>query len=228
MPRKKYYKKRNYRKKKSYYNYNNNDNYEFDPITWGIVLLVLFSTMTYFLFIKPYINEIILFLKIFIPILIVAVTWIWYHIFKKRQNEELEKINNTPNFLLELEDKIKEFKPLRKYSKEELYQTWLYWYLQSSYPELEIEKSIEYSRPDIIIDNIAIEIKWPTNMSWLKTLPDKINSYIPKRDYLFIVLFDIKIVSDPQKSEEIYQEKKQEILDNIVESKKDKVIFVEM
>ena len=84
-----------------------------------------------------------------------------------------------------------------------------------------MEKTRDYSRPDIIINDIAIELKGPTNMKELKTLPDKINSYIPKWQYLFIGLYSIEL------SEEEYFKKKAEILDNIIDAKKDKVFFIE-
>jgi hypothetical protein len=120
---------------------------------------------------------------------------------------------------------IKEFKPLRNYIEEKLYQTELAWFLKNSYPNLDIEIARDYSRPDIVVNNLAIEIKWPTTMNWLKSLPDKINSYIPKRDYLFIVLFNIKINDDLEKNKEIYENKKQEIINNINLDKKDKVFL---
>jgi hypothetical protein len=65
-------------------------------------------------------------------------------------------------------------------------------------------------------------------MSCLKTLPDKINSYLPKWDYLFIVLFNIQIADDKDKNLEIYEKKKNEILENTIESKRDKVFFIEI
>lgn len=223
MARRKYYKKRYYKRS----NYSSN-NQEIDPIAWFIVLLFLFSYMTYEMFIKNNIDNIVFFLKIFVPILVISAGLIIFYLHKRKKEKEQKRIDSIPNFLLELESKIKQFKPLRHYKSEELYQTWLYWFLQNNYPNLEIEKSIEFSRPDIIIDDIAIEIKWPTNMTWLKTLPDKINQYLPKRKYLFIVLFDINIISDEEKNMEIYENKKNEILENTIDSKRDKIFFIEM
>lgn len=174
-------------------------------------------------------KRVFFFKKVFVPIFLVGGAIIYYYLRKKKQEKVLEKLQNTPVFLQELEKNIKWFKPLRKYAKEDSYQIGLYWYLQNHYPDLEIEKTIDYSRPDIVIDDIAIEIKGPTNMVGLKTIPDKINKYIPKWEYLFIVLFDIKIWNyDDEKNKQIYNDKKQEILDNIIDSKKDKVFFIEI
>jgi len=67
-------------------------------------------------------------------------------------------------------------------------------------------------------------------MQALKTIPYKINSYLPKRDFLFIVLFNINIRKDytNEKNMDIYYEKKKEILENTIENKRDKIIFIEI
>ena len=67
-------------------------------------------------------------------------------------------------------------------------------------------------------------------MQWLNTLQDKIAKYLPKRKYLFIVLFDINIVKNKTEEEnmKIYEDKKNQILENTIESKRDKIIFIEM
>ncbi len=170
------------------------------------------------MYIKPHYNEIKLYLSIFIIIVIILfITYFIYKLYKNKKDKE-----QYPNFILNLHDKISNFKPIRQHKEEKLYQMELVWYLKNNYPNVKIEESRDYSRPDIIIDNIAIELKWPTTMSWLKTIPDKINSYIPKWDYLFIVLFNIQL------DENIYRKKKKEILDNILDSKKNKVFFIEI
>lgn len=231
MPRKKYY------YKKKYYKKNNNDFNEDQAkaIAAIIVLFILFFYFTYIKFIKPNLESIKIFLEIFIPFLIISWLVIFYYLYKKRKEKEIERIKKTPEFLLNLENKIKSFRPIRNYVKEELYQAELTGYLKNNFDNLDIEETREYSRPDIVINetiiwDIAIEIKWPTDMQWLKTLPDKINKYLPKWDYLYIVLFNINISKYKTKEEnvEIYLKKKNEILENIVESKKDKVFFIEI
>ncbi|MDD3145099.1 MAG: hypothetical protein PHV23_03215 [Candidatus Gracilibacteria bacterium] len=167
----------------------------------------------------------------FIPVIILLIYILIKIIYKniKLINNEKRKKEKFPQLILEIEEKIRGFKPLRSYNYEETYQIELAGYLKNNYPNLDIEKSIDYSRPDIIIDNIAIEIKGPTNMQALKTIPDKINSYLPKRDFLFIVLFNINIIDyDKEKNMDIYYEKKKEILENTIENKRDKIIFIEI
>lgn len=221
--------KRYNKKRSNYYKSKKQDEAETKLFALIIVIFMLWFYWIYTNYIKPNIENIILFLKIFIPIILIIIWFISYYIYKKKKKIEKSKIENFPNLVLELKDKIWNFKPLRKYQNESPYQIELAWYLKNNYPNLDIEKSIDYSRPDIIIDNIAIEIKWPTNMQALKTIPDKINSYLPKRDFLFIVLFNINIIdNDNEKNMDIYYEKKKEIIENTIESKRDKIIFIEI
>lgn len=218
MVRRKYYNKNYYRKRR----YSKKQN--LDPIAFLIVISLLWIIWIYQEFIKPNIN-------IILPIFfILLISWISLFIYLKYEKIKKEKarIANIPNFLKNLENKIKEFKPIRQYKEEKSYQLELVWFLKNNYPSLKIEEQKDYSRPDIIIDDIAIEIKWPTNMWGLKTLPDKINSYLPKWKYLFIVLFNISIVDDKEKNLELYKNKKKEILENTIESKRDKVFFIEI
>ena len=233
------YKKPYYRKKRTYYKkkkyYNKSENNEIDPIALGIILLILFSFMTYKFFIEPNLEFIISFLKVFIPFIIISWITIYYYIYKKNKEIRLENIKNTPEFLLNLEKDIKWFKPLDKWFKEDHFRDWLTGFLSWKYNSVDIEETREYVRPDIVINNtiiwdIAIEIKWPTNMQWLTSLPDKINKYLPRWNYLYIVLFEIDIVKykNTEDNIQIYNQKKDEILKNISEDKKDKVIFIEM
>lgn len=218
MTRKRYYRR----------NYNRTNKNDFDPIIFLLLAVLLIVYWTYIQYIKPNIESIMFFLKIFIPIALVIIWLIIYYIIKRKKENEQEYIESMPSSILDLEKKIREFKPLRHYNEEKMYQVGLASFLQSNYPDLDIEITKDYSRPDIVMKNIAIEIKWPTDMTWLKSLPDKINSYLPKREYLFIVLFNIEIVDNIEENERIYKEKKQQIIDNMKENKKDKVVFIEI
>ena len=183
------------------------------------------------LFYYPFLINILIDKKIpYIFFLLFLMIYVFFRIKKnnKRKIEQKERINNIPNFLKVLDAKIKEFKPAQNYKEEKLYQAELVGFLKNNYPSSKVEETRDYSRPDIIIDDIAIEIKGPTDMSALKTLPDKINSYIPKWDFLFIVLFNINITEDPKLNDEIYKRKKKEIIDNTIDSKKQKIFFIEI
>ena len=226
MSRKRRYTKNNYYKKR-YYSKNNQT---IDSITWIILIFLLWLYTIYETFIKPNIESITLFLKIFTPILIIISLMLVFYIYKRKRRIKREEEKNKPNFILGLKNKIKSFTPSQKHKKEELYQMELLWYLKNDYQNAVIEETKSFSRPDITIDDIAIEIKWPTNMSWLQTIPDKINKYLNRWNYLFIVLFDINIVNYKTKEEnmKIYEEKKEEILKKLTNETKEKIIFIEI
>lgn len=217
--------------RRKYYKRNTNKKFtrqEEKILSLFVVILFFWFYWFYNTTIKPHFNEIILFLKIFIPIFIIVVWLIIYFLYKRKKQKEQERIENIPSLIQGIEEKIKNFTPLRYYNEEKMYQIELAWFLKSHYPDLDIEQSKDDSRPDIVMWDIAIEIKGPTNKSWLKSLPDKINSYLPKWDYLFLVLFNINIKTDKEENMRVYKEKKQQIIDNIRDDKKDKVIFIEI
>ena len=95
-----------------------------------------------------------------------------------------------------IQQAILEFKPYRKYFQEILYQDTLASHLRTKFTdrEVEIEKQKGSSRPDIVVDGVAIEIKGPTNKSGLISVADKCMRYkihYPKG--LIIVLFDVDV-----------------------------------
>lgn len=229
MAYKRYNKKRSY--KRSYAKRKTQKEKEIDIIAAFFAIVWLWAFWIYQNFMKDNMAMINFYAKIFLCVIAIAgLLFLLYKLRAKRMQKaiEQEKRDNIPVFLRELEAKIKEFSPAQHYKEERLYQAELVWFLKNNYPHSKVEETRDYKRPDIIIDDIAIEIKGPTRMSCLKTLPDKINSYLPAWDYLFIVLFNIEVHADPEKNREIYEKKKQEILENTIESKKDKLFFIEI
>ena len=204
-----------------------------NPLAVIVIIVVIWLWWLYTNYIAP--NLIIIKHYAMMFILIAIVLWLIYllnRIRKRRidkfisiQKEE-ERIISMPSRLLKLENKINSFTPTKYYKLEEPYQIELLGYLKSNYPEIKMEESKNWSRPDLLIDNIAIEIKWPTTMSELKTIPDKIIRYLKTWDYLVIVLFNIEIVSNSKKNIEIYQEWKSDIY-RTFESQKDKIFIIE-
>lgn len=156
---------------------------EADQITWVLVWIVLlWFYFNHFLkskFIDFFDKNQHYFYLSFLLLLCLILLFLYLKIRKyfKLKQEKINKINQLPEFVKNIKEKIDSFKPLRDYTKEEPYQIELSWYLKNFFPNLDIEISKNYTRPDIIIDNIAIEIKWPTNFSDLKTIPDKIIRY---------------------------------------------------
>ncbi len=89
---------------------------------------------------------------------------------------------------------IERFRPIQKYKLEEEYHKRLADYLNSEgFSNLEVEKQTGSSRPDIIIGDIAIEVKGPTRSQDLQTIADKIARYSQYYKMVIVVLFDVKI-----------------------------------
>jgi len=137
-------------------------------------------------------------------------------IIEKEEEAEREKyMEKTINKVVE---KIKQFESFKKYNKESQYQMQLGGYLQMQFKKVKIEVQKDGSRPDIIInDNIAIEIKGPTTMSELKTLPDKCMRYPKNYEEVAIVLFDIQLSNEKL---ELYLNSLKDIFPKIIIIKK--------
>lgn len=116
----------------------------------------------------------------------VVVLWVYLKVKKK-----------TISLIDQVIDKVQVFKPFRDYSREVDYQIGLATYLQGVFQDVKIEEQRESSRPDIVVDkDVCLELKGPTDMPGLKTLPDKAMRYSEHFKYIVIVLFDIQVGKD--------------------------------
>ena len=88
---------------------------------------------------------------------------------------------------------IRNFEPSRRYRNEFGYHTELQGYLKSHFPDSRVELKTGSSRPDIVISDIAIEVKGPTTRRDLQTIPDKIIRYSRYYSKIIIVLFEPKV-----------------------------------
>ena len=126
--------------------------------------------------------------RIIILIFILLVfLFIVYWIYKKKAKRKL--IN-------QIIQNISHFKSFREYGEEFPYQIDLARYLKHYFHSTEIEVQRGSSRPDIVIDNIAIEIKGPTNNEDLRTLADKCMRYLQHFNKLIIVLFEVCVTDE--------------------------------
>ncbi|MGC8621982.1 MAG: hypothetical protein ACP5U0_08725 [Caldisphaera sp.] len=128
---------------------------------------------------------------------------------KKAEIKKYDEINNltvqTNENDLEFKElilKIKQFSPSKRWTYEEGYQAELQGYLKREFTNSAVEVQTGASRPDIVIDNIAIEIKGPTDNSALLTLGSKCIKYLQHYKKLIIVLFD-PIYSEAEYNETI-------------------------
>lgn len=88
---------------------------------------------------------------------------------------------------------IKNFSPARKYGNEFPYQVELVGYLKNKFPEADIEQQRGSSRPDIVIGDVAIEVKGPTRTGDLQTIADKCMRYAQHFGEIIIVLFEVEV-----------------------------------
>lgn len=114
---------------------------------------------------------------------------------KLNENPNISQVNNE--FYQKILEKIEQFKPLLPFYPNELsYQLDLGRYLIQYFPNAKLEEQRSSARPDIVIDNIAIEIKGPTYEEGLRSIADKCLRYpLYFEKGLIIVLFDVKVTN---------------------------------
>lgn len=89
---------------------------------------------------------------------------------------------------------IKEFEPARKLRDEYVYENSLYSWLKSQFPKIKVQVQRGSSRPDIAIENIAIEIKGPTHRTdQLDSVLGKLLRYPQHFEKIIVVLFDVTV-----------------------------------
>lgn len=130
----------------------------------------------------------------------ISVSDITNNIDQKKTQRELKRMNQAEldeNLFLQIKKAIVEFKPLMpEYPNELPYHIDLARYLKNIFDNTKVEYQKGASRPDIVIDNIAIEIKGPTNGDALRTIADKCIRYPTHFNQgFFIVLFKVNDVT---------------------------------
>lgn len=119
---------------------------------------------------------------------------------KKQEWRMREKEKSESGFLYELEKTIREFEPPKKYELEDRYRDTLATWLRKEYPSTDIEVQRGSSRPDIVVKDVTIEVKGPTNSRDLQTLSDKCMRYSQHFSEIIVVLFDVRT------NERLYEE----------------------
>ena len=109
----------------------------------------------------------------------------------KKDDEKIRRQIEQESLPNKVVQAIKEFKPFRQYKNEFPYQLDLARYLKEKFPNVVIEQQKGSSRPDIVVgDDIAIEVKGPTDNNALNTLTTKCLKYSGHYQHLIIVLFE--------------------------------------
>jgi len=100
---------------------------------------------------------------------------------------------HLPEDLQRLKTTIEGFRPAKAFDREVRYQDELYGYLLGKLGQgVTIEKQRGRSRPDIVVGEMAIEIKGPTTNQGLATIADKIARYRLRFSGIICVLFDVQ------------------------------------
>ena len=151
-------------------------------ITIGILILVVAS-----IFVIPPLYSWVLDNKepILFGIAVVAavgaiILWWW---FNERQRKRAE-------LFYKVVDSIKSLSYAPTFREERPYHTMLYGYLLGKGFDVQYEVMSGGSRPDLVVEGIAIEVKGPTDSIALQTLSHKVMKYSNHYKYLCIVLFD--------------------------------------
>jgi hypothetical protein len=110
---------------------------------------------------------------------VALLVWWWYERIKK-QNEAFYR----------LVDAIKSLNYIPTFREERPYHSMIYGYLIGKGFEVKWEVGTGASRPDLVVEGIAIEVKGPTDSMAMQTLSHKIMKYSNHYHYLIIVLFD--------------------------------------
>jgi hypothetical protein len=117
-----------------------------------------------------------------IAVVVVAVAlFIWWYTERRKKREEafyrvvgtIKSLDYTPTF-----------------REERPYQAMLYGFLKGKGFDVSYEVQTGASRPDLVVDGIAIEVKGPTDSMAMQTLSHKIMKYSNHYKFLIIVLFD--------------------------------------
>ncbi|MHC1574237.1 MAG: hypothetical protein ACXQTY_00315 [Candidatus Methanogasteraceae archaeon] len=106
---------------------------------------------------------------------------------KDEDAREEEKLIN------QISCEVENFKHSRKYRNEFPYQIELLGYLKSKFSDADIEQQKGSSRPDIVIGDVAIEVKGPTKTRDLETVADKCMRYYQHFGELVVVLFEVEV-----------------------------------
>jgi len=113
---------------------------------------------------------------------------------KKEHDEEIRK--KYGDLFFSVVDAINSFQPILSkeysYNNELNYHIDLARVLQPKFPMLQVEFQLGSARPDIVIEDIAIEIKGPTYEEGLRSLADKCGRYPLHFKKLIIVLFNLQ------------------------------------
>jgi hypothetical protein len=144
-----------------------------------VVILCMFIAQPVLAWISE--NKGILLASLFAIVVVSVALFVWWLRERRKKQEEA---------FYRVVDTIKVFKYYPTFREERPYQAMLYGYLIGKGFEVKWEVGTGASRPDLVIEGIAIEVKGPTDSMALQTLSHKIMKYSNHYRFLVVVLFD--------------------------------------
>jgi len=111
----------------------------------------------------------------------------------KKWTKEDKEAKEKEKLINQVINEIDSYIPSRKHKFELPYQSELYGFLKAKFSNIDIEKQKGSSRPDIVVEDVAIEIKGPTRHKDLDTIASKCMRYYKHFSELVIVLFDVQV-----------------------------------
>jgi hypothetical protein len=148
----------------------------------GIALIIIISAFA----IQPVLswvseNKGILAASLIAIVVVTVALFIWWYREQRKKREEA---------FYRLVEVIKAFNYQPTFREERPYHSMLYGYLIGKGFDVKYEVGTGGSRPDLVVEGIAIEVKGPTDSMALQTLSHKIMKYSNHYRFLIIVLFD--------------------------------------
>lgn len=148
----------------------------------GIVIVIIISAFA----VQPVLawvseNKGILLASLFAVVVVTVALFIWWWRERcKKQEEAFYRVVDT----------IKALKYYPTFREERPYHSMVYGYLIGKGFDVKWEVGTGGSRPDLVVDGVAIEIKGPTDAMALQTLSHKVMKYSNHYHFLVVVLFD--------------------------------------
>ena len=178
-------------------------------IAFAILITMLLLLVGYFISADIIEENPITFITLYLTILLIVFIVIYFYL--KRKKKYLLELHNR------IYEEIKKFEPSQKYKDEIGYHAELQGWLKRQFPETKAEVYTQGSRTDIVIKDIAIEVKGPTGKEAMNTLANKYLRYTHHFKYLIVVLFDLRVSDGYYKD---FKESLEEKLDNLIIKKK--------
>ncbi|MBE8538940.1 hypothetical protein [Geoglobus acetivorans] len=175
---------------------------EFSPLQKLVFLIILVVGFTYVFWDTPVVQNAIrtLVTASLVGVSVALVGGIIYFAYSKKK----EKLNERDvrvtleeseimDYYNQVIEEIKEFRPVKYYQNERSYQNELYQWLKAKFQDVKIEEQRGSSRPDIVVGDIAIEVKGPTGFKELQSIADKLLRYSRHFNHVIVVLFDVTV-----------------------------------